>query len=300
MPAESAGDPSSTSPAIVVEDLHVRFKVYADQRVTMRQQLARGFRSRDATEVHAVRGVSLRIHPGEVVGLLGLNGSGKSTLVGAIAGLLPPTSGQVLVRSQPVLLGVQSALIPDLSGYRNITIGCLAMGMPMATIRERLDEVAEFTELGVALDRPLRTYSSGMKARLAFAIATLESPDILLIDEALAVGDRSFKQKSLDRVRQLQADAGAVVMVTHSLGEVSSSCTRAVWMEAGAVVADGAVEDVLRSYKDSVGRARPRPHRAAKRAKAKRRKARAARTGLVADGTPSGETSGHTGKQARA
>jgi teichoic acid transport system ATP-binding protein len=300
MPYESAGDPPSASPAIVVEDLHVRFKVYADQRITLRQQLARGFRSRDATEVHAVRGVSLRIDPGEVVGLLGLNGSGKSTLVGAIAGLLPPTSGRVLVRSQPVLLGVQSALIPDLSGYRNITIGCLAMGMPMGTIRERLDEVAEFTELGVALDRPLRTYSSGMKARLAFAIATLESPDILLIDEALAVGDRSFKQKSLDRVRQLQEAAGAVVMVTHSLGEVSSSCTRAVWMEAGTIVADGDVEEVLRAYKDSVGGDRPRPHRAAKRAKAKRRKARAERASRTATDAPAAETSGPIGEQARA
>lgn len=249
---------ADTGPAVVVDDLHVRFSVYADARLTMRELFARGLRQRRPSEVHAVRGVSLRVDPGEVVGVVGANGSGKSTLMGAIAGLLPPTSGSVLVRSQPVLLGVSSALVPDASGYRNIVIGCLAMGMPMSSIRARMDEIAEFTELGEALNRPLRTYSSGMRSRLSFAIATLESPDILLIDEALAVGDKRFKKKSLDRVHQLQAQAGAVVMVTHNFGEVRSSCTRVVWMKEGRLVADGAVDDVLAAYEqDTPAQSRP-------------------------------------------
>ncbi len=239
-------------PVVVVKDLHVRFRVYADARLTMRELFARGLRQRESAEVHAVRGVSMRVDAGEVVGVVGANGSGKSTLMGSIAGLLPPSSGSVLVRSQPVLLGVSSALVPDASGYRNIIIGCLAMGMPMSSIRARMDEVAAFTELGDALKRPLKTYSSGMKSRLAFAIATLESPDILLIDEALAVGDKRFRKKSLDRVHQLQTQAGAVVMVTHNLGEVRTSCTRAVWMNEGQVVADGAVEDVLVAYEQDM------------------------------------------------
>lgn len=237
-----------TTVAVSVSGLDVRFKVYADRSLTLRRLVAQGFRGRVAQEVHAVRNVSFDVQLGEVVGVVGSNGSGKSTLLAAIAGLLPPTSGSVMVRSQPVLLGVNAALKPELSGYRNITVGCLAMGLSMNEIRERLDEVAEFTELGEALERPLRTYSSGMRARLAFAIATLQQPEILLIDEALAVGDRHFRAKSLERVQQLQAHAGAIVMVTHNLNEIRSTCTRAIWLDGGRIVEDGDVEDVLTTY----------------------------------------------------
>lgn len=235
-------------PAVIINDLHVSFTVYAEQLLTLRQLVARRFRGREATKVNAVRGVSLEVRAGDVLGIIGSNGSGKSTLLGAIAGLLPPTSGSVLVRSEPVLLGVSAALKPELSGYRNIIVGCLAMGLPMADIRDRIDTVADFTELGDALDRPLKTYSSGMRARLAFAIATLESPDILLIDEALAVGDQNFRKKSLERLRVLQQDAGAVIMVTHNMGEVRTSCNRVVWLEQGRIVMEGAPEDVLAAY----------------------------------------------------
>lgn len=234
--------------AISVRDLHVRFKVYAERSFTMRRMITGGFRGRVADEVHAVKGVSFDVNVGEVLGVLGSNGSGKSTLLGAIAGLLPPTGGTVLVRSQAVLLGVNAALKKDLSGHRNIYLGCLAMGMSMAEIRERIDEVAEFTELGKALHRPLRTYSSGMRARLAFAIATVQQPDILLIDEALAVGDRRFRAKSLERVREIQANAGTVLMVTHNLNEIRSTCTRALWLDEGALRMDADVDEVIRFY----------------------------------------------------
>ena len=234
--------------AISVRDLHVRFKVYADRSFTMRRMFTGGFKGRVADEVHAVRGVSFDVHVGEVVGVLGSNGSGKSTLLGAIAGLLPPTQGSVMVRHQAVLLGVNAALKKDLSGNRNIYLGCLAMGMAMSEIRDRIDEVAEFTELGKALQRPLRTYSSGMRARLAFAIATLQQPEILLIDEALAVGDRSFRKKSLDRVREIQANTGTIIMVTHNLNEIRSTCTRALWIDEGELRMDGAVDEVVELY----------------------------------------------------
>lgn len=234
--------------AISVRDLHVRFRVFSEQTYSMRRLVTRGFKTRSAEEVHAIRGLSLDIGVGEVVGVLGSNGSGKSTLLGAMAGLLEPTEGSVLVRSQPVLLGVNAALKKDLSGHRNIYLGCLAMGMSMSEIRERIDEVAEFTELGSALYRPMRTYSSGMRARLAFAIATLQRPDILLIDEALAVGDRHFRGKSLERVRELQSDASTIVMVTHNLGEIRSTCSRAVWIDGGALRMDGAVDEVIDEY----------------------------------------------------
>jgi teichoic acid transport system ATP-binding protein len=245
-PASSDGDL-----AISVRDLHVRYKVYAERAFTMRRLVTGGFKGREVEVVHAVRGISLDVRIGEVVGVLGSNGSGKSTLLGAIAGLLPPAQGSVLVRSQAVLLGVNAALNSDLSGYRNIYLGCLAMGMSVGEIDARIHEVEEFSELGNALHRPLRTYSSGMRARLAFSIATLQRPDILLIDEALAVGDRTFRAKSLDRIRELQTEAGTVMMVTHNLNEIRSTCTRAVWLADGSVVEDGPVDDILRAYEQS-------------------------------------------------
>lgn len=235
-------------PAIVVDDVHVRFKVYEEQSFTVRRLMSGGFRSRVSEEVHAVKGVSFQVSVGEVVGIVGSNGSGKSTLLRAIAGLLHPSSGSVLVRSEPVLLTVRAALKPELSGYRNITVGCLAMGMAMSDIRESVEEVAEFTELGDALKRPLRTYSSGMRARLAFAIATLQQPDLLLIDEALAVGDRAFRRKSLARIRDLQGNAGSIVMVTHNMNEIRATCSRALWLEQGSLQLDGPVDEVLAAY----------------------------------------------------
>jgi teichoic acid transport system ATP-binding protein len=237
--------------AISVRDLHVRYKVYAERAFTMRRLVTGGFKGREVEVVHAVRGVSLDVRIGEVVGVLGANGSGKSTLLGAIAGLLPPAQGSVLVSSQAVLLGVNAALNSDLSGHRNIYLGCLAMGMSVSEIDARIHEVEEFSELGKAMHRPLRTYSSGMRARLAFSIATLQRPEILLIDEALAVGDRTFRAKSLQRVRELQANAGTVMMVTHNLNEIRATCTRAIWLADGSVREDGPVEDILEAYEQS-------------------------------------------------
>lgn len=234
--------------AIVVDDLHVRFKVYTDKGLTLRRLTSEGFSSRSVDEVHAVKGVSLKVRKGESVGLVGLNGSGKSTLLSAVAGLLPPTSGTVRVRTQPTLLGVGSALKPELSGHRNIIIGALAMGLPMSTINEQLEEVTTFSDLGEALNRPMRTYSSGMRARLVFSIATMKTPDILLIDEALAVGDRKFRAKSLTRVREMQKHAGTILMVTHDLKEIRTTCQRTLWLDGGVLREDGPTNEVLDNY----------------------------------------------------
>lgn len=233
---------------VVVSNLHVQYKVYADNRMTLRRLVSQGFRGREATIVHAVRDVSFTAYQGDAIGIVGSNGSGKSTLLAAVAGLLPPAAGSVLVRSQPALLGVNAALKPELSGWRNIYIGALALGIPMAEIRAEIDSVAEYTELGEALNRPLKTYSSGMRARLAFSIATLRTPEILLIDEALAVGDKGFREKSLARVREMQAEAGTILMVTHNLGEIRATCNRAIWLENGGLMLDGDVDEVLAAY----------------------------------------------------
>lgn len=234
--------------AVFVEDLAVQFSVYAESQLSVRELAARGFRSRQSSVVEAIRGVSMTIHVGEAVGIVGSNGSGKSTLLRAMAGLQSPSQGRVLVRSQPQLLGVAPALNRALTGRRNIELGTLAMGWSMDDVRENMEAVIEFSEVGDAIDRPLKTYSSGMRARLAFSIATLRTPDILLIDEALAVGDRKFRNKSLERLNEIKKDAGAVIMVTHNLNEIRSTCSRTIWMESGLVVADGETEEILEAY----------------------------------------------------
>ena len=239
--------------AIHLDDVHIEYKVYADSRLTMRRLVSQRFSGRESTVVHAVKGVSSIISEGEIVGIVGSNGSGKSTLLSAIAGLVPATSGSIRVRAQPTLLGVNAALKPELSGNRNIVVGGLAMGLKLAEVQAHMDDIAEFTELGQALDRPLRTYSSGMRARLAFSIATIRTPEILLIDEALAVGDKKFRAKSLARVREMQAEAGTIVMVTHNLDEVRKTCTRAVWLDQGVLRMDGEVEPVLEAYESDNG-----------------------------------------------
>lgn len=236
---------------ISVRDLDIRFKVHTEQRLTMKELASRGFRSRSSTWVHALRGVSFDVAVGEAIGIVGSNGSGKSTLLRAIAGLQAIDSGSVLVSAQPQLLGVQSALVPQLSGYRNIYLGALAMGYSVTDVRSRIDDVVAFAELDDAIERPLKTYSSGMRARLAFAIATMHAPDILLVDEALAVGDRAFRAKSLKRVREIREQAGTVLMVTHNLNEITATCTRAMWLDAGRIVASGEVDDVIEAYEAS-------------------------------------------------
>lgn len=248
-PINTSASGRGDRPVVVsVRDLEVRFKVLADRRLTTLELLRHGFRNREASYVHAVKGVSFDIREGEAVGLVGTNGSGKSTTLRAIAGLEQPTAGEVLVRHQPQLLGVGTALQPKLSGRRNIILGCLALGLSMDEIEERMDEVIEFAGIEHAIQRPLNTYSSGMRARLAFSIATLRAPEILLMDEALAVGDRSFRRRSLKRVRRIQANAGTIVMVSHNLGEIRKTCNRAIWLHEGLIVADGPAEEVLEAY----------------------------------------------------
>jgi teichoic acid transport system ATP-binding protein len=233
--------------AIRVSDVHVDYEIFEERRAALRQRIS----TRSGTGrsvVHAVRGVSFDVQEGDAVGIVGSNGSGKSTLLAAIAGLLPVTSGQVLVSEEPKLLGVGATLIPAASGLRNIRLGCLALGMSAVEVDDEIDQIVEFTELGEAINRPLRTYSSGMRARLHFAIATSVKPRILLIDEALAVGDRRFKEKSIGRVRELREAAGALLLVSHSMAELQQYCTRGLWIEQGELRVDGPLDEVIAAY----------------------------------------------------
>jgi teichoic acid transport system ATP-binding protein len=235
---------------IRVRDLVVDYEVFEDRRAALRQRIVTKQGS-GRSYVHALKGVSFDASEGDTIGVVGPNGSGKSTLLGAVAGLLPPTSGEILVAEEPKLLGVGATLIGAASGYRNIRLGCLALGMSSAQVDAEIDKIVEFTNLGAAIHRPLRTYSSGMRARLHFAIATSVKPRILLIDEALAVGDKSFRAKSAARISEIVAAAGTLMLVSHSLDEIARLCARALWIEDGRFVADGPAEDVLDAYAKS-------------------------------------------------
>ncbi|WP_339016749.1 ABC transporter ATP-binding protein [Corynebacterium hesseae] len=205
---------------------------------------------RGKTVVDAIVGASLIALPGESIGIIGLNGSGKSTLLSMIAGGLAPTSGRILTRSQPTLMGVSPALQPDLSGEHNIYLGCLALGMSPKDARLQISEIAEWTELGEAIKRPMKTYSSGMSARLSFAISTAVRPDILMIDEALSTGDAAFGAKASARMHELLDRAGNLFLVSHALGEVERNCDRAIWISKGRIIADGHTDIVASQYRE--------------------------------------------------
>jgi teichoic acid transport system ATP-binding protein len=231
-----------------VRDVHVTYHVYEDLKLGLRQRVSTGQLRRKSREVHAVCGVSFQLRRGDSLGIVGHNGSGKSTLLAALTGLLPTSAGTILIRSRPTLLGVGAALRRQLSGRRNIVLGCLAAGMTPAEVDEQMDDIIEFSGLRDFIDMPMRAYSSGMRARLAFSIATARTPEILLVDEALAVGDQSFKDRSAERIEWIRGHAGAVVQVSHNLAEIKSSCNRVIWMDHGLIRLEGPTEEVLDQY----------------------------------------------------
>lgn len=241
-------EPQRGYPAVVADDVSVTFRVYEDRRPSLREVVANRFRPRPYREIRAVRNVSFVAHAGEAIGVVGHNGSGKSTLLTAMAGLLPVTSGTMSATAQPMLLGVTAALKPQLSGRRNIMLGGLALGMSRDELEERMDEILDFAGLLDFADIPLRMYSTGMRARLLFSVSTAVRPDILLIDEALSVGDRRFMKRTDQRIKELQAGAGTIFLVSHGTKPILDNCSRVLWLDQGRLVADGPAEEVVAAY----------------------------------------------------
>lgn len=235
--------------SLIARDIHLTYRVYEEaQRPALKTFVTARLRPRPYRAVEALKGVSFAIPNGEAVGVIGRNGSGKSTLLRVLAGLLRPTVGEVFARSVPVLLGVAAVLNPELTGRRNVYLGATALGMSRQGTSELLDEIVEFAGLQDFIDVPMRAYSSGMQARLQFAIAASARPDILLIDEALSVGDAEFKAKSDERIRELVESAGTVFLVSHSMGSIRDICSRVLWLDQGKLVADGEASDVIKAY----------------------------------------------------
>lgn len=238
--------PESSIPAVIVDHASVTYQVYRSGKAVMP-----GRKRQDRTKsrsVEAVRDVSFTTYRGESVGIIGTNGSGKSSLLRAIAGLTPLTSGAIFASAQPSLLGVGAALIPTLSGEKNIILGCLALGFSMDEVKEKYDSIVDFAELREFIDMPMRTYSSGMSARLKFAIAASRDHDILIVDEALSVGDKNFRKKSEERIRELRAGAGTVFLVSHQMSSIKDTCTRVIWLNKGKLMMDGHPKETIAAY----------------------------------------------------
>jgi ABC-type polysaccharide/polyol phosphate transport system ATPase subunit len=208
-------------------------------------------RHREKQEIVALHEVSLEINKGEAFGVIGPNGAGKSTLLKVMAKTLKPNSGTVNVYGKTsTLLSLGLGMKPELSGRENIYLGGLAAGLRKKEIDEKFDSILEYADIGNAIHRPVKTYSSGMFSRLAFSVAMAIEPNILLLDEVLAVGDESFRKKSLETMRELLDDAGTIVFVSHSLANVEDFCDRVALLEKGAIVAVGESGAIVEQYRD--------------------------------------------------
>ncbi len=242
----------SSAPSIIVDDVSVTYRTSLDSRPTLRSAVRRmGRRERIVKEVQAVKHASFEIPHGTVLGIVGANGAGKSTLVRTIAGILPPTSGRVEVYGRvSTLLALGVGFNKDLTGRDNVRLGGLAAGLDREVLAAKYDDIVEFAELGEFMDMPMRTYSSGMYGRLAFSVAVNMDPDILLIDEALSVGDARFRRKSADKMRELCSQARTIVLVSHALGTVRELCDQAIWLDHGVLRMWDEPDAVIDAYTD--------------------------------------------------
>jgi teichoic acid transport system ATP-binding protein len=244
-------DSRTSAPTVVVDGLHVRYQVFASGKATKAGMGERVPRTRGIREVHALKGLSFVVRKGESIGVIGHNGSGKSTLLRAIAGLQPPTEGAVYASAQPALLGVNAALLNNLSGEKNVRLGALALGFTPSEVEATSEKIIDFAGLQEFRDLPMRTYSSGMQARLRFSIAIAKSQQILLVDEALAVGDKAFRGRSEQRIRDMRSEAGTVFLVSHSISSIVDTCTRVLWIDHGELRMDGEPQAVCDAYLES-------------------------------------------------
>jgi lipopolysaccharide transport system ATP-binding protein len=250
----------SSEVAISVQGLGKCFHIYSQPRARLRQFTVRPLRrllGLNAPDHYkpfwALRGVSFEVHRGETVGIIGGNGSGKSTLLQLICGTLTPTEGSVQTHGRVgALLELGSGFNPEFSGRENIFLNAAILGMSREETQAKFDAILRFADIGEHLEQPVKTYSSGMAVRLAFAVQAHADPDILVVDEALAVGDAKFQAKCFERLKQLRAQGTSILLVTHDSGQVVNHCDRAILLRHGAVQAHGLPRDVINAYHEQL------------------------------------------------
>lgn len=243
------------SDAIQVRNLSKTFKRYPPRKHrTFKEAVLNGEIFRSSTEakfIEALRDVNFSVPEGTTFGIVGRNGAGKSTLLKILCGIHKPTTGSIAVGGRLALLSLGLGFHGEFSGRENIFINGLVLGLTPRQLRARFDEIVAYAELEEFIDAPMRTYSSGMQMRLAFSVAINIAPDILLVDEILAVGDQAFARKCIDSLNDFKRRGGTILLVTHDLATVRGWCDQALWLDHGTVTAIGRPEDVLAQYDDS-------------------------------------------------
>jgi ABC-2 type transport system ATP-binding protein len=240
--------------AVEIEGLSKRFRLYHEKFTSLKERVLHGGRV-PYEDFWALQDINLRIEAGDSIGLVGHNGSGKSTLLKCVAGILRPTAGEIRTAGRlAALLELGAGFQPDLSGRENVFLNGSLLGLKRVDITRRFDEIVEFAgeEVERMIDNQVKFYSSGMYVRLGFAIAINVDPDILLVDEVLAVGDEAFQRKCLDKVRSFQAEGRTIIVVTHAADLVRQVCTRAAALDHGQLVAAGDPNDVIRTFRDTL------------------------------------------------
>lgn len=234
--------------AIIVEDVYKDFKIYYDKANSLKEKLI--FWNRNQNEkLHILKGINLEIKQGETVGLIGTNGSGKSTLLKLMTKIIYPNKGKITVNGKLAsLLELGAGFHPDFSGRENIYFNASIFGMTKKEIDNRLEKIIKFSELEEFIDNPVRTYSSGMYMRLAFAVAINVDADILLVDEILAVGDQHFQDRCLEKMGELKREGKTIVIVSHDMKKIKQFCDKAVWLKDGQIKMQGNTEEVVDEY----------------------------------------------------
>ena len=235
-------------PRIIVENVYKTFNIYYDKANSLKEKIL--FWNRNKREKREIlKGINLTIKNGEAVALIGVNGSGKSTLLKLMTKIIYPNKGKITTNGKLTsLLELGAGFHPDFSGRENIYFNASIFGLTRKEIDERIEQIIEFSELGNFIDNPVRTYSSGMYMRLAFAVAINVDADILLIDEILAVGDQHFQDKCIAKMKELKEQGKTMVFVTHNMGTVNEFCNRAVWLSNGEIKMDGDPSIITKEY----------------------------------------------------
>lgn len=236
---------------IEIRDLHKEFRLSHSGAASMKTALL-WWRKRSIEHLKVLNGLDISIPAGQCVALVGRNGAGKSTLLSILSRIYQPTSGAVEVKGRIApLLELGAGFHPDLTGLENIEFNGVILGLTRAEVRERIEEIVAFSELEHHIDSPVRTYSSGMQARLGFAIATHVDAEILIVDEVLAVGDFAFEQKCYSRIEEFRRGGGTILFVSHQLDSVAKIADRCIWLQNGRVAMDGTPQDVIAAYQSS-------------------------------------------------
>jgi len=241
--------------AILVEGVTMEFRLVHERNVTLKEAIIRSLRgSRPRVErFRALDDVSFRVVPGETVGIVGRNGSGKTTLLRLLAGVLAPSAGRIEVRGRvTTLIELGAGFNPDLSGEENVYLGGALFGLSRREMQRRFPGIVAFAELERFIQVPVKNYSAGMNARLGFSLATDIDPDVLIVDEVLAVGDEAFQRKCFERMRAFREAGRTIVLVSHDLRTVETFCDRAILLESGRIRREGPAGDVVAAYRDGL------------------------------------------------